>query len=414
MLIRQSSIPVQALDDSREYASRYEVRPDLISIFPAFSLDDPSQLPCSLGGGSWQSITDRPTIQDWFPSSVDYHSVISILVRPCVSAPAHSIPLTIMTHFAPADGSRSRKASAATSPALGVAGPSRRSPRVVTVAPSASVDELKAVVLEADGRRVARLEKVVLWKVEMSESEMIVIEERGGLKSGQMPWPYPPTAEVPTKLEHDTVGTYWSASKPRMVSLSVWLSPSAHAATACARVEIPNFTYPMNFPAIVRRASTSNSLPERSPPAPPSPPQVIITPVSEPVAEHHAITMPPRARRARPSTAPALSTGQPSFGFGSSKRQSPLARPPLHVDTALQQQPMQGLGIASPVESPLEVDMSNLQLHYEIGQEMHQEGKVVWYSPSSSSRRPTIKRHDTVSSIRSFANNRALRAHEVA
>jgi hypothetical protein len=75
---------------------------------------------------------------------------------------------------------------------------------------------------------------------------------------------------------------------------------------------------------------------------------------------------------------------------------------------------MQGLGIASPVESPLEVDMSNLQLHYEIGQEMHQEGKVVWYSPSSSSRRPTIKRHDTVSSIRSFANNRALRAHEVA
>jgi hypothetical protein len=26
--------------------------------------------------------------------------------------------------------------------------------------------------------------------VEMTEDEMIVIEERGGLKNGQMPWPY--------------------------------------------------------------------------------------------------------------------------------------------------------------------------------------------------------------------------------
>jgi hypothetical protein len=73
---------------------------------------------------------------------------------------------------------------------------------------------------------------------------------------------------------------------------------------------------------------------------------------------------------------------------------------------------MQGLGIASPVESPLEVDMGNLQLQYEIGHETRQEGKIVWYA--SESRRPNMKRHDTMSSIRSFANNRTLRVQEMA
>lgn len=408
----QASIPVQALEHSREYASRYGIRPDLIGLFPAFSLDDPSQLPSSFGAASWQSLTDQPTIQDWFPSSIDYHSVISILVRPCPAASGSTIPLTLLAHFAPADGSR--KSSTASSPALGSPRAARRAPRVVTIAPTSSVDELKSAVLEADGRKPAKLEKVVLWKVEMSENEMIVIEERGGLKCGQMPWPYPPTAEVPTKLDDDTVGSYWTQSNPRMVSLSVWLSPSALAATACAREEVPAFTYPMNFANIVRRASTSNSLPERSPPAPPSPPQVVITPAPAPVVDHDTITMPSRPRRCRPNTAPASIDGKAAFGFGSSSKRdkSPLARPPLHVDTTVQNQGMQGLGIASPVESPLEVDMGNLQLQYEIGHETRQEGKIVWYA--SESRRPNMKRHDTMSSIRSFANNRTLRVQEMA
>jgi len=33
------------------------------------------------------------------------------------------------------------------------------------------------------------LDHVVLWRVEMSEEEMVVIGERGGLKNGRMPWP---------------------------------------------------------------------------------------------------------------------------------------------------------------------------------------------------------------------------------
>ena len=51
--------------------------------------------------------------------------------------------------------------------------------------------DLKAAILRADGRTVMEehLERVVLWRVEMSEEEMIVIGERGGLKNGRMPWP---------------------------------------------------------------------------------------------------------------------------------------------------------------------------------------------------------------------------------
>jgi hypothetical protein len=60
---------------------------------------------------------------------------------------------------------------------------------VVDIDPSVSVDTLKSKALEADGRSVASLEKIKLWRVEMSEEEMVVIEEREGLRGGQMPWP---------------------------------------------------------------------------------------------------------------------------------------------------------------------------------------------------------------------------------
>ena len=35
----------------------------------------------------------------------------------------------------------------------------------------------------------ADLNKIVAWQVDMTAEEMVVIEERGGLKHGQMPWP---------------------------------------------------------------------------------------------------------------------------------------------------------------------------------------------------------------------------------
>ena len=65
----------------------------------------------------------------------------------------------------------------------------RSLPTVVDVLPGTSVGALKSAILAADSRSVEESDSLVLWRVEMSADEMIVIEERGGLKNGQMPWP---------------------------------------------------------------------------------------------------------------------------------------------------------------------------------------------------------------------------------
>lgn len=94
------------------------------------------------------------------------------------------MPTTFVTHFAPLEpfSSSSRFNLARQTPAA---------PTVVTVDPQQSIRELKTAILRADRREVKTelLERVVLWRVEMSEEEMIVIGERGGLKNGRMPWP---------------------------------------------------------------------------------------------------------------------------------------------------------------------------------------------------------------------------------
>jgi len=65
----------------------------------------------------------------------------------------------------------------------------RSPPTIVDVLPGTSVGALKSAILAADSRSVEQSDSLVLWRVEMSEDEMIVIEERGGLRNGQMPWP---------------------------------------------------------------------------------------------------------------------------------------------------------------------------------------------------------------------------------
>lgn len=65
----------------------------------------------------------------------------------------------------------------------------RPAPPVVDILPTASIAELKKAILRVDHREDEESEKMVLWRVEMSPEEMVVIEERGGLKNGQMPWP---------------------------------------------------------------------------------------------------------------------------------------------------------------------------------------------------------------------------------
>jgi hypothetical protein len=78
------------------------------------------------------------------------------------------------------------RANRPTTPGGGIV---RQPPTVVDIAPGASVGSLKSAILSADARSIEESEQLVLWRVEMSEDEMIVIEERGGLKNGQMPWP---------------------------------------------------------------------------------------------------------------------------------------------------------------------------------------------------------------------------------
>lgn len=80
-----------------------------------------------------------------------------------------------------------------TSPKVGSSCPTtkvpRRHPAVIDVSSQSTVKDLKIAVLEADGRLAGFHEHIVVWQVEMSEEEIVVIEERGGLLGGRMPWP---------------------------------------------------------------------------------------------------------------------------------------------------------------------------------------------------------------------------------
>jgi hypothetical protein len=98
--------------------------------------------------------------------------------------PLGDIPITFVTHFAPNEPYSS-------SSRLGMAPKTSPAPTVVTIDRKQSISALKRAILRADDREVKEdlVERVVLWRVEMSEEEMIVIGERGGLKNGRMPWP---------------------------------------------------------------------------------------------------------------------------------------------------------------------------------------------------------------------------------
>ena len=95
---------------------------------------------------------------------------------------ARAPPVTFVSHFAPCPTEQL--------PPFG-SPKSVRSPAVVCISPTQTVRELKAAILRADQRVVEEelLDRVIIWRVEMSEEEMVVIGERGGLKNGRMPWP---------------------------------------------------------------------------------------------------------------------------------------------------------------------------------------------------------------------------------
>jgi hypothetical protein len=417
-------IPIDAYEQAAEYTRRYKDRADLITHFSAYSLDDPQQIRCSLGPAGWQTqLPDSLRIKDWYPSAPLNSETISIIARPMHHISSSARPLTLLAHFAaPTDSQSHGSSPSVSSSSRYVSGsppsrPNRRAPTPVDILPSSTIGQLKEALLRADGRAVDKLDKVILWRVEMSEEEMVVIEQRGGLKSGQMPWPYPPTAEVPIALSNDalTVSHYFAGaqSNTRSVSVSVWIHPSASHSLArilpAEALNAPTFRYPMVFPPPeIRRPSASHSLP------PASPVLDLETTVS-------ASTLPARAagraRRGRPSTAPpacdTLDAPSPFGGLRALRARSPLGRPPTHDAK------MMGLGIAGSELPPIRIspvdemgmDLTKLSLKVDMGASallVPRSPEIVWQPAVGH-----VHRANTQSrGIRSLAHSRSLRAQE--
>ncbi|EIW69928.1 hypothetical protein TREMEDRAFT_61700 [Tremella mesenterica DSM 1558] len=286
MSLFKVSIPLDAHSQAITYVKKYNTSVDLLTAFPSFNLDDPAQLAISRALGRWHApvtmsepeVDPILKINDWFSDSSG-KDVIDVLVRIMPGSSA-DIPLTILAHFASSDSPRQRTSTPTPKP-------TRRPPTCLTVSSKSTINELKRCVLLADGRPALPelAEQIILWRVDMSEEEMIVIEDRGGLKDGQMPWPYPPTAPVPISLSDpdQRIDQHFleEHSNVRMVSLSIWIPPSIayqlSRPTSNNTIEVPVFRYPMNF------ETPSVSLCTESRPS--------ITPV--------------RPKRHRPSTAPA-------------------------------------------------------------------------------------------------------------
>jgi hypothetical protein len=84
------SIPWQAQVQARTYTARYGLPVNLITSFPSFCLDDPSQLAPSLGPAGWQAAeSSTNTVADWFPLGNGIQAdMISVLVRPARDLPS--------------------------------------------------------------------------------------------------------------------------------------------------------------------------------------------------------------------------------------------------------------------------------------------------------------------------------------
>ncbi|KAK4684098.1 hypothetical protein P7C73_g6106, partial [Tremellales sp. Uapishka_1] len=322
------SIPPQAIDQAKEYTERYGLPVNLVSTFPSFNLDDPTQLSASIGPAAWgMSLDDRTSgleIKDWFPESTGRKDdTISILIRTCPGSSSHSVPLTLLAHVTQ-DASRHHSPRLPTS--ASPSRPRKRAPMPIDISPDATLDQLKAALLKADRRTIdqSALDQVVLWQVEMSGEEMVVIEERGGLRKGQMPWPYPPTAPVPVAMTDSSlpISHYFpQPSNCRMVNLSIWLPPTIAKDTTGQTISAPVFQYPMiaatpSSPALGLLRTPSSSYSGTS--------TIVENPLPMPTSGYR--------RRQRPSTAPTVlsSSGSRPRAFGSSssgsiKRPSPLS-----------------------------------------------------------------------------------------
>ncbi|KAK8850482.1 hypothetical protein IAR55_004400 [Kwoniella newhampshirensis] len=370
MSLFKVSIPWQAHYQARAYTERYGKQVDLLASFPAFNVDDPQQLGLSLDS-AWKEMTEAAVIasdlkiKHWFPNHTSGPSdVISIIARPLQEMTPNAIPLTLRAYFSAPSDNRSH---------INMSGSSSRShgpPLVIDVDPYITVNELKSELLRASGRDGALWRFVVVWQIAMTDGEMTVIDELGRLKDGKMPWPYPPGAMEPIPMTDGNlpVSLFFPKSAPNgdMLNLSVWLNPKAgpdagvqaHASTQ----QIPAFRYPMTFAPQSERPA---SMMLHSPPCTPATTTATLPPT--PVVELPMLRLKPKSARsrARPSTAPAIITSDPSnssqastpkppaFGTRSTAPQIPLPSRPSHTKRS-----PHGLGIVTfPI--PPQLDRSS-------------------------------------------------------
>lgn len=239
------------------YTERYDVATSLLSVFPGYNLDDPSQLAASggvrlpayaKGTGSlrargtmrWASSGYVPTVRDWYPVGGD-SDAIDVLVRTASSSnldwarPPTVNPLTLAARFTSASSMYPMEEVI-----------------LVDILPTATVAELKVALLLAAGRPApaGQLDALTLWRVDMSAYELAYLDAQGGLDDGRRPAPIPRTSAPclaladPNAPVSDYITSRCSRADPYHIDLSAHIHPCAISALA-PRITAPAFTYPM-------------------------------------------------------------------------------------------------------------------------------------------------------------------------
>lgn len=82
LTVHQVALPSVAAKQARAYTERYKLPVNLVTSFPAFNVDDPDQLVCSLARSGRPMTADKANlrVQDWFPEPYSADT-ISLLVR---------------------------------------------------------------------------------------------------------------------------------------------------------------------------------------------------------------------------------------------------------------------------------------------------------------------------------------------
>jgi hypothetical protein len=96
--------------------------------------------------------------------------------------------MTLLAHFSNGRTKRGFYPSSNQSPDPS-ANTNARPPLVFELARNSTVHQLKTFVLQAQGKDTTQVDKVTIWRVDMSWEEMLSCEAYGGLRDGGMPWP---------------------------------------------------------------------------------------------------------------------------------------------------------------------------------------------------------------------------------